>query len=529
MNENLINLILSVKNYLLIILFLGVSIIYLNAQKSEYEYDHFTAENGLPDDFIFDFDTDKNGNLWLSTRLGISIYDGFNFTPVTAIPNEVNYRSIRFDKTGRLWLISNIYEFSVDVTDKVTLYDPKTELINSIDEVFPEIKKILSQSNNYTLKTDSDNNLYMLGAKPSPIIYLEDEKIKTYQTEYETNYLSLFVKTPYTMMSRHVDGDTLTFKNIKTGERRKYYTPNTNYAIELNNEIIIKGEWNETSGQNKYISTITSPGMKNTDLLSNPYFQHIHEDEKIILATFDKLLVYNFKSRTKYNLSNKISSSIEHSAISRILKTDENIWVSTSYGLYKIYKNNKLFNTNLSGTQLSVRNIYYAGDNKIFVCTERGIYEIDLLTGTEELLVDDLQAYTITKIDSSRYIIGSPSKHTQKWDFIKNEFISSQPKYPKDYIPSTGSNIFYHKDKNGNYWVLNNTSLSNYYPDQDSFQKKSPSITSMSFLNILRKYFSYFTLFTIAVNTSGWFIAISASTFLFKSISALFNAWMKVL
>lgn len=79
---------------------------YSICQISDQVVNHFTQEEGLPSMTIYDIDQDSKGFIWAATESGISKFDGYKFTTLTAenglIYNEVV--SIFIDSKDRIWL-----------------------------------------------------------------------------------------------------------------------------------------------------------------------------------------------------------------------------------------------------------------------------------------------------------------------------------------------------------------------------------------------------------------------------------------
>jgi hypothetical protein len=76
---------------------------------AQENYTHWlTEEDGLPTKAIEDIDQDENGNIILGSYLGLTIYDGKNFTTKTikdGLPNT-SVGSIIKDSWGNLWIRS---------------------------------------------------------------------------------------------------------------------------------------------------------------------------------------------------------------------------------------------------------------------------------------------------------------------------------------------------------------------------------------------------------------------------------------
>ncbi len=75
-------------------------------QKGGKAFTHFTMENGLPDNNIYDLMEDSKGNVWIGTMFGgISRYDGKSFTNYTqdSLIGGVEVGGLYEDQKGNIW------------------------------------------------------------------------------------------------------------------------------------------------------------------------------------------------------------------------------------------------------------------------------------------------------------------------------------------------------------------------------------------------------------------------------------------
>jgi len=61
---------------------------------AEYRFDVWTAESGLPRDFLYDILQSREGYLWMSTLDGLVRFDGVRFTVFNKW-NSPGYRPVR--------------------------------------------------------------------------------------------------------------------------------------------------------------------------------------------------------------------------------------------------------------------------------------------------------------------------------------------------------------------------------------------------------------------------------------------------
>jgi signal transduction histidine kinase/ligand-binding sensor domain-containing protein/CheY-like chemotaxis protein len=79
-------------------------------------FDHFTTDDGLSHDLVWDVTNGPGGDLWIATRNGLSRYDDGSLSPVTTLPDRLDQElpSLHSDQTGTLWIASRTELFSYD-------------------------------------------------------------------------------------------------------------------------------------------------------------------------------------------------------------------------------------------------------------------------------------------------------------------------------------------------------------------------------------------------------------------------------
>jgi PAS domain S-box-containing protein len=76
-----------------------------------YLVHHYTERQGLPTSTVYDVAQDKMGQLWFSTRLGVSVYDGVswkNHTRSDGLPS-LGYSKIKIDRNGTVWVLGSSF------------------------------------------------------------------------------------------------------------------------------------------------------------------------------------------------------------------------------------------------------------------------------------------------------------------------------------------------------------------------------------------------------------------------------------
>ena len=82
-----------------------------------YSPDIYSPEKGLPSRFVYDVTQDSTGYIWISSRYGISCYDGFTFTNYQFLYSTriIEYRYAINDEKNILWLIPRYLSDSIRV------------------------------------------------------------------------------------------------------------------------------------------------------------------------------------------------------------------------------------------------------------------------------------------------------------------------------------------------------------------------------------------------------------------------------
>ena len=92
---------------------------------------HFTEEEGLPADHVYDVEQDDNGYMWFATDRGVSRYDGYGFTNYgvrEGLPDQVVYRIYK-DHHSRLWFVTASRQLAYLQKDSIVAYQYNEQLL----------------------------------------------------------------------------------------------------------------------------------------------------------------------------------------------------------------------------------------------------------------------------------------------------------------------------------------------------------------------------------------------------------------
>ena len=88
-------------------LFVLTLLFFTDCQAQIYPIHHYSVEEGLASRSVFDITQDNTGRMWFATNLGVSVYDGFEFTNITLQHrfNSKGFRKIKTDEKGIIWAV----------------------------------------------------------------------------------------------------------------------------------------------------------------------------------------------------------------------------------------------------------------------------------------------------------------------------------------------------------------------------------------------------------------------------------------
>jgi sensor histidine kinase YesM/ligand-binding sensor domain-containing protein len=237
----------------------------VSAQKRIYNFLHFTEKDGLASNEIAGLEEDSNGLIWITSKRGLSYFDGHKFRDIKFEENPeilTNYLgSIAIDQKNRIWITTNsrglicydrtkpkgknLSVFSAKVSDegliKTNLYDvlaSKSGLIyfsgqetdlQCLNPETGEIKQLPMpgiKSKNYlsiyTIKEDAQGNIW-LGTRYDGLICYNPIKNTAKQLNLENtgeNGVGGFVFQPEKFYAGYYDHDLISadynFSDIKT-------------------------------------------------------------------------------------------------------------------------------------------------------------------------------------------------------------------------------------------------------------------------------------------------------------------------
>ncbi len=138
---------------ILVVLFQYLMLCYTLAQPHKPRFEHLTTNDGLTNNSISHIYQDKRGFIWISTRNGLSRYDGQVFKNLEYVPGEINSLSdneinyVIEDSKGRFWIATQ---------DGLNILNPVSEKINHF-----ALNNLLSSNELTTIAEDKFGNIWI--------------------------------------------------------------------------------------------------------------------------------------------------------------------------------------------------------------------------------------------------------------------------------------------------------------------------------------------------------------------------------
>lgn len=270
---------------------LGICIL-LNAASwaKEFPMRHFTIEDGLPSNTIYDIYEDENGILWIGTDKGISRFNGItfeNFSTADGLSdNECFY--FRKDTLGRLWI--------------ATL---NGDLCYYKDGVFHNYKntaflRIPKSPNFRQIKLFSDGTLGFFSPRDPKIYLLKGERFILFSNQFLVdksqaieNIITIQkqndaqIKVFYSRQSVLIDSvKMITIKNLPSPISESLYKNGGEFLISTTNEIL-NSDFSKT---NFYCKDKLQSAMPHRISITNTQHQLIATNKGLFIDSFDALL-----------------------------------------------------------------------------------------------------------------------------------------------------------------------------------------------------------------------------------------------
>ena len=373
----------------------------------------------LKDHEILDLDFDNQNRIWVGTyQKGLHVIDNEDVKKVQIYDQKINtqtIRSIAFDKTNKaLIALEGV---------GLLIMDDQFNILNKLENTPSELNS-LSQNSIYEIFVDEEN-AYWLGLREVGIdlIYPRDNAFK--------NVFYIPFK-PNSIQNNNI--------------RSIYYEPGGNVWFGTENGI------SKLSPNGNWTNYNTNPQLANKAVLTiNKY------EKNLILGVYGIGLV-NFNPKTGKTTTFKLKEKEKQSKLifTTFLENNE-LWLGGFDGPVKHYRDNVLISTYKTG---NARSIVAGEDNILYVASSSGVYEINKLDKSIDIIKDDNQqnidqnhAVLFDKENNCLWIGNTQGLFNYNLSTKKIKHVNSALKFE----PGTVFSI--QKDSNENLWFSSDLGL----------------------------------------------------------------------
>ena len=342
-------------------------------------------KDGLSNRFVYEFEEDSLGFLWISTRNGLNRFDGHSFKHFH--PDQDVLEVASFQKH----LFYTIKTSSYDL-DKLHLKNIVTLDTLGNQKILSKLQPYLNRGVNF-LKVSDDKKKLFIAYNYEEIIILntnyEIKKIPKYPKsldpkliinpirdihflEQETIWIEYF-----NSMSYKYDRNLNVIDSLPIKEKIIKVNPDESLLIYKKYNKVYN--WNK--GEKKEVEIeFNMTGTNAPNFL--PSYIYLKSKDQIILNNFGQYFFIDLKNKS----STKISSfnKVKNITPSRWYEDNRgNLWLSTSDGFLKMDIKPKKFKTLLSntsdeGSDISTRGMALDDENNLYVNSYKGFFKINL-------------------------------------------------------------------------------------------------------------------------------------------------------
>lgn len=365
----------------------------------EYPMLHYTIEDGLASNTIYDIYQDPNGMIWIGTDKGVSRFNGLKFENFTTADGLSDNECFFFqpDYEGRLWIGT--------YNGKLCYYQ---DGIFHNENNTPWLKLPITKSHTSIIRVNKDSSLTFYFRDDPSIFCFKNKKLSKYEHEIIKNK---YLNNQTTKSSR--------FFNAEKKEEHVYLFTYSDETIlfDFKQNKILKRTPNKQSivdyipnkGRNYYIT-------ENGEIIKdNEHFEKIKGTNKdsIKHCTIYSILEAantNYISTNKGLFINEDHDVISSFAVNKTMIDSYNrLWIGTAQkGLYiapKDFKNTNLLVRNNS----SLVSFAKKQENKLIVSTNlRDYYTYDIETNHENVIFNYASHNKLkSELNSLQWIFGN--------------------------------------------------------------------------------------------------------------------------
>lgn len=326
----------------------------------------FSADDGLPDNYVYSVLQDEEGYLWVATGKGLSRFDGqvFESYPLEGGEEHNIIYAGALDRNKELWFGTfdgKIYKLD-KAKNKLKLYPRKIE---------GSVNKIVA--------SELPSRLYFL-SKGNGIYILENNQLEKIENTDDYDIKDMVEQDRNSLLLATTEGLLL----INLHSKRIIPLSKLNFQVNQIQKLkTLPGRYFISSAENGFFQVYLRDTISEIE-------EHIHEkdfpavsfffleefrDELFMTCKDESFAVYNIKNRSLQRLD---EDYFRANAASIFIDKEFNIWVGTvGVGLYYLYRTNFDFiyvnnEPVFTMVQDKSKNSYYGTNNGIFVYDQSG-------------------------------------------------------------------------------------------------------------------------------------------------------------
>jgi len=336
------------------------------AQHSLYRFDHWTTDNGLPQNTVYDVIQTRDGYLWLTTFDGLARFDGVRFTV--------------FDKSNSKGINSNRFMTLYEASDGTLLIGTEdaglTVYRNGVFTTYTDADGLPSNQN---ILIVPDFNGEPVITTPKGSVYLRGGKFVPAPPQYENREMKLYQSPSGAQVKVDAGGVT----RVKEGRV-------THYPIKLSNDVWpyedSRGNLWIFEGPNLFMLRDGQATLFPKEANLRPACEDADGGVWLVrsFAPADGYILARFKDG-RFTMFGGADGLLKASIYSFISDREGSIWIGTSRGLYRARKRFMTAYSTESGlATFEVYPLMQSRDGRIWVGTTEGVSRVRFMDGRFE-------------------------------------------------------------------------------------------------------------------------------------------------
>lgn len=382
-------------------------------QVQNFNIDFYNTQKGLSNNIVYDIHQDQQGFIWVATENGINRFDAYTFKTFYSSEEDSQtissnvVRSIFESKDGRLWIGTrqgiNLFDKEKESFTRFTAHDSLNLISNDVLELEADSKENLwflnhSRLFKFDINTEEYQEINFSFAIYNFVIAAGDV---IWITTYDGEIYRYYIETKKLQKIREVaTEDNISFFLARDKQAIFYNTFDGNLVLEGWNQLSLLNRSNKVerffedskgrrwfgSKENLYVQESETDFVTKIDLPGSPEpvlstIKAITEDNTggIWVGTVHGLYRIRSKEKNFQTLQNESSSQ----AVMAIEESGNSWWVNYFSGnltRYEFNDSGELIDEshiNLGDGINQIWDIQEIGDNKLWLATEKGLFELN--------------------------------------------------------------------------------------------------------------------------------------------------------